>query len=209
MGIRENVYSFDLEWGYDEPLSVHVIDTGEATVLFGGGAEETAAELVDIASEHGVDVVLVEHGDGDHFDGVPALREELPEIEIAAPAGDVPFLEEADIDVEHPLDAGETYWGVETISAPGHTTDNMAYRYQDVLVAGDTVVGATSIFAASGDWNGAFAVITADYNADDADARSSVETLLEYDFDTVLVSHGENVMEDGADEIETLVDDLE
>ena len=208
MEIRSNVYGYELEWDYDEPLGVQVIETDEATILFGAGTEGTADELTEIAADHGVDVVLVEHGDFDHYDGVPSLREALGDVEVAAPAGDTEFLEEAGIEVDQPLEAGETYWGVETIATPGHTPDNMSYLYDDALVAGDTVVGADSPFAAEGDWSGAFAVCTPDYNADDEQTRESISVLTDYDFEAVLISHGENVAEGGREEIETLVEDL-
>lgn len=209
MEIRPDVYGYEVEWGYAEPLGIQVIETDEATVLFGAGTDDTVAELADIATEHDVDVVLVEHGDADHYGGVSALRESIDDLAVAVPAGDASFLEEAGIEVDHPLEADGTYWEIETISTPGHTPDNMSYRYDDVMVAGDTVVGADSPFAAAGDWSGAFAVCTPDYNADDERTRNSVSTLAEYDFDAVLISHGENVTEDGREEIETLIADLE
>lgn len=208
MEIRPHVHSYDLEWEYDEPLSVHVVDADGETVLFGGGSADTADALATVATDHDVDVVVVEHGDGDHFGGIPALREVVPDIDVAVPAGDATFLEEADIDVDHELAAGETYWGVETIAAPGHTPDNMAYLYGDVLIAGDTVVAASSMFAAERDWSGPLAVITADFNADDEQTKASVSTLLDHEFDTVLVTHGENVETGGKEAVETLVDDL-
>lgn len=209
MTIPDRVTSHDLAWSYDEPLSVHVVETDEGTVLFGGGSEETADALVEIATDRTVDAVVVEHGDADHYGGVPALRAAVPDLEVAVPAGDASFLEDAGIEVDHPLEPGVSYRGVEPIAAPGHTPDNMAYLYEDVLVAGDTVVGADSEFAAPGDWRGAFAVITPEFNAADERTRRSVAGLLEYDFDTVLVTHGDGVESGGRAEIETLVDDLD
>jgi len=206
--LRPGVHSYDLEWEYDEPLSVHVIETDEATVLFGGGAAETADDLAAIAADHDVDVVVVEHGDGDHYLGVPGLREARPDIDVAVPAGDAGFLEEAGIDIDVRLEAGETYWGIDTVSAPGHTPDNMSYLYEDLLIAGDTVVGSDSIFAAEGEWSGPFAVITPEFNDDDDRTKTSVSTLLDYEFDVVLLSHGPNVERDGYAGVETLVDDL-
>lgn len=208
MEVRTGVHTFDLAWDYDEPLSVHVLETAESTVLFGAGDESTAGELVDVAREHGVDAVVVEHGDGDHYGGVPALREAL-DVTVAVPAGDAKFLEDAGIEPDVRLDAGERFRGIETIAAPGHTPDNMAYLYGDVLVAGDTVAGVDSMFAAEGDWSGPLAPMTPDYNADDERARDSIGTLLEYDFEMVLLTHGSNVTGDGRGAVETLVADLD
>ncbi len=209
MEIQSDVYSYGLEWDYDEPLGVHVIETDDGTVLFGAGTEETGDDLADIALEHGVDAVVVEHGDVDHYAGVPALRSAIDDIEVAVPAGDASFLTEAGIDVDRHLDAGERFRGVETIAVPGHTPDNMAYRYDDVLVAGDTVVGAASLFAADDDWTGPLAACTPDFNADDEQTRASISTLADSDFDVVLLTHGENVTEGGREAVETLIADLE
>ena len=208
MNLRDGVHSYDLDWDFDEPLGVHVLETGEATVLFGAGSEGAGDRVADIAAEHDVDAVVVEHGDGDHYGGVPALRAASDDLEVAVPAGDAAFLEDAGIAVDRPLEAGETVWGIETVPTPGHTPDNMAYRHEDVLVAGDTVVGADSLFAAAGDWSGALAPCTPDYNDDDQQTRESIPALGWYDVDVVLLSHGENVTAGGSGEIERLVADL-
>lgn len=206
MQVTDGVHTYDLDWEYDEPLSVHVLDI-EGTVLFGGGAEETGDRLVDIAAEHGVDAVVVEHGDADHFGGIPSLRAG-PDPEVAVPAGDVDLLREAGIEPDRSLSAGEVYRGIEPIAAPGHTPDNMAYLVGDTLVAGDTVAGADSAFAAVGDWSGPLAAMTPDFNDDDGLARESISNLLEADFERVLVTHGSNVTADGRTAVETLVGDL-
>ena len=209
MQLRPGVDTYDLTWDRGEPLSVHVLETDEGTVLFGAGDEFTAEELTGIARDHGVDAVVVEHGDGDHYAGVPALRDALgPDLEVAVPAGDVQFLEEAGVEADVLLVDGEDYYGVRAISVPGHTPDNMAYLYDGVLVAGDTVAGAESQYAADGDWSGPLAVMTPDYNADDEGARENVARLRDYDFDVVLVTHGENVTEGGRGAVGSLLDDL-
>ncbi|MFW6045411.1 MAG: MBL fold metallo-hydrolase [Natronomonas sp.] len=209
MEINPKVHAYEVDWEYDEPIGIQVIETDEATVLFGAGTADAADEIADIATDHHVDVVIVEHGDVDHYGGVPVLRGAIDDLEVAVPAGDVSFLEDAGIKADTLLDAGETYGGIETIAAPGHTPDNMAYLYEDILVAGDTVVGSESPFAADGDWSGPLAVITSDFNHDDDLTRQSVSNLAEYDFDVVLMSHGENLTEGGRDALATLLEDLE
>lgn len=206
MELTDGVFAYGLEWEYDEPLWVHVLET-DRTVLFGGGVEEAAQQLVDIARDHCVDLVVVEHGDGDHFGGIPALQDAL-DLEVAVPSGDETFLREAGIEPDRLLVAGEAFAGVEPIAAPGHTPDNMAYLSGDTLVAGDTVAGAESMFAAAGEWSGALAPMTPDFNADDAQALESIPVLLEYDFERVLVTHGPSVETGGREAVETLVEDL-
>ena len=211
MDVTDKVSTYDLPWsygGYNEPLSVHVVETDEATVLFGTGTEDTADDLLESIDGHDVDIALVEHGDIDHYGGVPSLREEL-DIEVAVPAGDADFLEAAGIAADHLLEAGESYWDIETISAPGHTPDNMAYLHDDLLVAGDTVCGSDSPFRAEGDWPGRLAPLAAELNNDDSLTLRSISNLLEYEFEMVLTSHGQNTLSDGHSEVAKLVESLD
>lgn len=211
MEVTSDVYTYDLPWsfgGHSEPLSVHVIESADRTILFGSGAEETTGSLIEQIGPHNIDVVIVEHGDIDHYGGVPRLRE-LWNVEVAVPAGDAQFLEEDDIEPDQQLQADRTYWGIETISTPGHTPDNMAYLFEDVLIAGDTVCGSESPFAAAGEWSGSFAPLSPDLNAADHETRESISNLLEYDFEVVLTTHGQNALSDGTQEIAYLVEALD
>ena len=211
MEVRDGVYTYDLPWsfgGYSEPLSVHVIEADGTTVLFGSGTAETVDDLVENVGQHDVDVVFVEHGDVDHYGGVPRLREEW-DIEVAAPAGDVALIEAESVEVDRQLEGGRSYWGIETISAPGHTPDNMSYRFEEVLVAGDTVCGSDSPFAADDAWQGAFAPLQPDLNDDDQQTLASISNLMDHEFEVVLTTHGQNALENGHGEIETLVDEID
>ena len=205
MEVRDDVYAYGIRW---EDLGFAVVAGPEETVLFGTGVEEMADDLDAIVERHGVTAVVVEHGDRDHYEGAPGLaaRHDLP---IAIPAGDAHRLREAGVDPDVEFAVGEPVWGIETIPAPGHTPDNASYRHGDVVIAGDTVVGADSGFAEEGDWSGPLAMVLASYSEDDAQARASVSNLLEPDFETLLVTHGSNVLEGGRDAVETLVSDLE
>lgn len=208
MNVLPGVYSYEVEWEYDEPLGVHVIETDHATVLFGAGTADTGDVVAEIASNHDVDVVIAEHGDNDHYGGIPAIRDAVPAVDVAVPAGDAHFLEEVGIDVDTTLESDTSYWGIRTISTPGHTPDNMTYLHGDVLVVGDTVVGVDSPFAAAEDWTGPLAVIDTAYNDDDRQTRASVSLLTEHEFDVILLSHGPNVTENGREMIDTLIADL-
>lgn len=206
MRVKPGVHTYDLEWeGFDEPLSVHVVEA-EETLLFGGGDASTADELVEIARDHEVDIVVVEHGDPDHYMGVPRLRE--LDIKVAVPKEDASRLRDDGVEPDFLLEPGDVRWGVTVVGAPGHTPGNASYVYDDVLVAGDTVVGADSEFARPSSSDSALSVIESDWNADDEDAVASVSNLLEHDFETVLVTHGSNVVENGKKEVKKLVENL-
>jgi len=227
MEIKPGVYSYDLEWHLDDPLTVQVLETEEATLMFGGGKEVTAEQQIDIANDHnGLDFVVVEHGDGDHFEAIPEMQAEL-DFEVAVPMGDVDMLEgrkawdrsgagksaviadnDTGIRADKLLQGGETYWeGVETIIAPGHTCDNMAFLYEDVLLAGDTLVGQ---YDRAGDieWSGDLANLPPEQHLDAQAARASIRNLQNYDFEYILTTHGPNVLEDPSHHLELLVEDL-
>lgn len=210
MRVRPDLSTHAIEWSYGEyvePLSVHVVDADDATVLVGGGDESIADAVVRLARDHGVDVVLAEHAHIDHYGAIPALRDAL-DVTVAIPAGDARALRSAGIDSDVTLEDGVVRWGIEPIATPGHTPGNMAYRYGDCLLAGDTVVGSDSAFAADETWHGPLATIEAVFNDDDAQARRSVSRLAEYDVETVLVSHGSHVLDGASEAIETVCSDL-
>lgn len=213
MQIRDGVDTYSLPFpmweGVDDALCVSVLETGEGTVLVGGGHETAADPLVEVATDHGVDAVIVEHGDADHYGGVPALRSAL-DVEVAVPRGDAEPVEEAGITPDHLLEDGEVWRGVEAIAAPGHTPGNMAFLYDDVLLAGDTVIGSDFVVVADDGWTGPLAISAPSRNTGGDDlAQESVGDLLAYDFEVVLMTHGSDVLEDGHAAMETLVEDLE
>lgn len=211
MQIEDTVstYSVDRTEGpYEgESLSVHVVRTPTATVQFGAGDEHTADRVADVVADHDVSIVVAEHADPDHYRGIPGLREAF-DFEVAVPEADAHVLVEEGIDVDHRLRPGERYWGIETIGVPGHSPGNMSYLYNDVLIAGDSVVGSDFERAADEHWSGRLAVLGPDSHHDAEAARDNVTVLLTYDFETVLVTHGSNVLTGGTAEVRTLVDDL-
>ena len=75
--------------------------------------------------------IVLTHDHPDHADGAEAL---------AARAG---------VSVERPGD-GARVGPLEAIATPGHAPDHVSLRYGRVLFAGDTVLGAGSVFIAPG-----------------------------------------------------------
>lgn len=217
--LPDSVYSYDLlRPKYNdsipqtnEPVSVHVVDD-ERTVLFGTGFESGLDRLTSELDEFGgPDVIVVEHADPDHYNALPALVEEYPDAEVAIPELDREEMQDAvDVEVDIALEHDEVRWGIRTIHVPGHTPGNMSFLHgaTDTLIVGDTFVHRNSFAAAPGAWSGTFAPVKPSLNADDEATKANMDTLLDYEFDAALVTHGLNVPEDAKPEVETLVEDL-
>lgn len=197
----------------EEPVSCHVID-GEDTVLFGTGHGASVDTLLDgLDRLGGVDVVIVEHGDADHYGGLPTILDRYDDVTVAMPPEDAAVLPKvyrdvaADIELIH----DEVRWGVRAISVPGHTAGNMAFldEARGILVVGDTVVHADSDIAAPGSWSGAFAPIDPVFSMRDDLARSNLVVLADYSFDAALVTHGSDVLQDADAELAALLADLD
>lgn len=193
----------------NEPVTVQILENDE-TVLFGTGFEAGTGPLIEHLRElGGLDVIVVEHTDPDHFDGLHALLDAF-DAKVAVPALEADVLREKGYPVDIELEDGDVRWGVRCIHVPGHTPGNMSFLHEEsgTLIVGDTFVHKNSFAAAPGEWHGEFAPIKPSLNADDSAARENMSILAEYDFDAALTTHGLDVVEDGRAELDTLLDDL-
>lgn len=194
----------------NEPVTVNVLN-GDETVLFGTGFESGLETLVaELEAYGGPDVVVVEHGDPDHYAALPGLLERY-DATVAIPEQDAHVLENVSVTPDVRLGHDEKRWGVRTIHLPGHTPGNMSFLHEasDTLFVGDTFVHRNSFAAAPGEWSGSFAPIKPGLNADDEKARESIAMLREYEFDAALVTHGLNVFEGADDDLDALLRDLD
>lgn len=222
MQVRDDVYTYALDWplatdlgvnrrghGNEDSLSINVVETDDGAVQIGMGHSTTADGSLEVARTHGVDVALAEHGDWDHYSAGPRLRDELG-VELGVPEGDADEIIDDGVEPDFLVSGGDEIRGIEAIDAPGHTVGNLVFRYGDVLFAGDTVLGSDIENVADDDWSGRLALSPPNRNhgGDDA-AIESVRKLLEYDFDVLLITHGEDVLEDAEAEVRRLVDDLD
>lgn len=194
----------------NEPVTVHILD-GPETVLFGTGFTSSVDTLCDALDTYGgPDIIIVEHGDPDHYAALPTLLERY-DATVAIPKQDVEALESIDVTVDVALEDGEHRWGIETIHLPGHTPGNMSFLHADTntLIVGDTFVHRNSFAAAPGTWTGAFAPIKPSLNANDKQARDVISRLSDYEFEQARVTHGLNVLENADHELQLLLEDLE
>src|SRR3954452_4619761 len=101
----------------------------EGWVIDPGPADDAhAARLIEAAGGAVAGIVLT-HDHPDHADGAPALAERVGG-EVVRPEG------------------GQAVAPFQVIATPGHARDRVALLWGRVLSAGDTVLGAGSVFVA-------------------------------------------------------------
>ena len=96
-----------------------------------GPADDAHLERVAQAAGGAIDGVVLTHDHPDHAEGAPALAER------------------AGVAVERPR-GGERVGPFEVVATPGHAADHVALVWKRVAFAGDTVLGAGSVFVAPG-----------------------------------------------------------
>jgi glyoxylase-like metal-dependent hydrolase (beta-lactamase superfamily II) len=123
-----------------------------------GPADEAHLGRVADAAGGSVDGIVLTHDHPDHSDGAPLLASRVG-AEVVRPAGD------------------EDVGPFRAIATPGHAPDHVSLLWGRVLFAGDTVLGAGSVFVAPG--KGAMAAYL-----------GSLRRLRELDLEVIAPGHG-------------------
>src|SRR3954469_24715699 len=116
------------------------------------------------AREGGIEGIVLTHSHPDHAEGAPALAARAFGVEVVRPAG------------------GDRVGPFEVVATPGHSPDHVALLHRRLLFAGDTVLGAGSVFVGGGE--GSMAAYL-----------DSLRRLLDLDLDVILPGHGPVVWE--------------
>jgi len=192
----------------DEPIGCHLV----GDTLFGTGYALSGEHLLrELAAHGGVDRVVVEHADSDHYGALPQVVEHF-DPEVVVPDGDHAFFQRtyADLRPDRLLDDGDYVGEFRAVRVRGHTDGNMSFvdESRGLLVVGDTVVAADSDIAAEGLWSGPLAPPADRFNRDGERARANLVALADLEVDDVLLSHGADVEGDGRDAVDRLLGDL-
>ncbi|SFK99053.1 Glyoxylase, beta-lactamase superfamily II [Halogranum rubrum] len=186
-GRRFRVYLFE------DPVPT-LVDTGL------GGTTDALFEGLD-ALDVEPERVVVTHNDGDHTGGLPAVVDKYdPEVFVPEQTEES-ALGGVDPDVRY--GDGDTIGDFEAVHVPGHEPDNHALvdESRGVVVAGDAVSGSDQ----RGLPAGYLLLPPAVYSDDLNEAEASLERLLDYEFDAVLVFHGSSVLDGGHEKLDAFV----
>ena len=196
-------------------VNVFYVQADVPVLVDAGGPREAEAllgELLDEGAEP--KLVLLTHGDFDHFGGAAAVRQALG-AQIAAPAAERPLLT-GEIDrrlhvrlmirsvcrgrlpkpptIDRWIELGEVVAGLEAIPTPGHTPGHTAYRFGRTLIAGDALITGER-----------FRPPVPMFCFDNAETRRSIEKLAGLDFDLAVSGHGPE-SRDASEKLRALVE---
>jgi len=192
----------------DEPVGCHLVDD----TLFGTGyALSTDQLLRKLEAAGGLERVVVEHEDTDHYGALPGVVD-AHDPEVVVPDGDHAFFQRtyADLEPDRLLTDGDEVAGFRAVTVRGHTYANTAFVDEDrgLLVAGDTVVGSDSDIAPAERWRGPLAPPADRFNRDTERARANLVALADLAVEDVLLTHGPDVVGGGRDAVDRLLGDL-
>lgn len=181
-------------------VNVFFVEADVPLLVDAGGPKEADKLLEELHYEEvEPKLVLLTHGDFDHFGGAAAVREEFG-APIVAPAAERPLLT-GEIDrrwfvrlmirsvcrgrlpkppsVDRWFADGETVEGLQAIATPGHTPGHTAFRFGKTLIAGDAVITGER-----------FRPPVPMFCFDNEETRRSIEKLAGLDVDLAVSGHG-------------------
>ena len=205
--VLEGIYSIDFSEAQNHGLELWVLNCPEEVVLVDTGMGETAIDLIEaeLASIGktwvDVEIVLITHRHGDHIRNLKKVKN-LTGARVMAQKKEAPAIEaQTDVEVEYLDHGGHLPYcgGIEVIHVPGHTEGNCCYYLPDkkVMIAGDTVFG---------DEEGNIFPPPEKYCLDVEQATREIKRLLNYDFDTLLYTHGKDVLKEAKRRVRELIE---
>lgn len=189
---------------------VHVIETmancalltEDRLVLVDTGANGTGSDILDYLEKIAykptdISSIIITHTHPDHVGGLAVLKKRS-EAEVAAHRIEADYISKkakypgppgpqrhkaCSVDVL--LEDGDRYQELLVIHTPGHTPGNIALldEARDLLIAGDTVRTE----------GGQIGPMSDVYNIDPGEHRHSIKKVAEYDFQGLIVGHGNPV----------------
>ena len=180
-------------------VSAYVLVRGGEAAIVDTGTAGSAGKIGEALVAAGVDWpqvahVILTHKHGDHAGSVAGVLQEAADAAVYAGQADIP-----NIDSPKPITAvadGETVFGLRVVATPGHTAGHIAVLDEagGILVAGD------ALGTSGGTLTGSNPSFTEDADA----AKATVVKLGKLTFETLLVGHGEPILEGASAQVAAL-----
>jgi glyoxylase-like metal-dependent hydrolase (beta-lactamase superfamily II) len=172
-----------------------VVDTGVA------GSEGTIEQALESAGLGwgSVGHVILTHKHNDHQGSLEAILGSTPAATWYAGAGDMGSIISST--TGSAVGDGDVVFGLEIIESPGHTPGHISVLdpLSGILVVGDSVRGGA---------DGGLAPPNPQFSEDMALAAESVRKMAGFDYEVVLVGHGDPVLQGGASAMTALAASL-
>ncbi|HSL77801.1 MAG TPA: MBL fold metallo-hydrolase [Candidatus Limnocylindrales bacterium] len=175
-----------------------LVRAGEAAIV-DTGTTGSAGKIGEALVAAGVDWpqvahVILTHKHGDHAGSIAGVLQEAADAAVYAGQADIP-----NIEAPKPITAvadGETVFGLRVVATPGHTAGHIAVLDEagGILVAGD------ALGTSGGTLTGSNPSFTEDADA----ATATVVKLGKLTFETLLVGHGEPILEGASAQVAAL-----
>lgn len=198
----ENIHVFPHKVAGLIPMVNSFIAEGEDLVLIDTGLNDGSGRSIIMrleALDHrisDVDLCIITHAHRDHVGGLRALKETRPPFLVAAHDSEADDVEkETGIEVDLRLIDGQTVGGFTVIYLPGHTLGSIALLRGGTLIAGDALNGGAEL-------KGPNPMFSKDRELGEASVRS----LVDFDFDRVLVGHGVGIEKGGKEALLRLIE---
>jgi len=192
-GLSTEVYILECEGG------LILIDVGFTPLC----VNNIKRELNEIGKTwEDIKLILITHAHGDHIENLPRVLELIGSPEVMLGTGDVDSLkEQTGVEADIGLDDGDIIGacgGIEIVGVPGHSDGNLSYYLRDekMMIVGDTIFG---------DDVGNLYPPPEKYSKNAGLAAREIRRLLKYDFDSLLLSHGKNILKDAKGKVGILV----
>jgi len=203
--VTKGVHAIDLSEVEGLPLECYLLNCDEGLILIDTGMRPSAIERIEkelktIGKDwKDIKICLITHRHGDHIKNLKRVKE-LTDAEIIVHEGDAEAIErETGVEVKG---VGDGYrlphcGGIVLVHVPGHTDGNCCYYLPEkkAIIVGDT------IFA---DEKGELIPPPEKYSQDPERAKREIKRLLNYDFNILLLTHGENILKDAKEKIKEL-----
>jgi glyoxylase-like metal-dependent hydrolase (beta-lactamase superfamily II) len=205
--VLKGVYSIDHSDTGNHSLESWVLNCGEGVIIVDTAMRDTAIEKIGNEiksfgkSWKDVKLILITHKHGDHTRNIPKIVE-LTGAPVKAHELEAPLIEKAVGTRVEGLPHGTILpycGGIEVVHVPGHSEGNASFylpKYK-AMIAGDTVFG---------DENSNLMTPPERYCLDAKMAAKEIVTLLDYDFDAILYTHGKDIMKDAKAKIKELLE---